>query len=234
MGLRRLLDVRGLWARRWVRRLVALGATGALVAAVAVVASAVWVRAEARGHLFGEGAVPAAPVALVLGTEVDPDGKPSTFLVGRLEVARRLLVAGKVRVILVSGDHLHWSYDEPDTMMQWLVDHGVPQQRIVLDYAGFDTYDSCARAKRIFGVTQATVVTQTFHLARAVTLCRRLGIDANGVGDDSVASSDRFQWFASSVREYPAAVKAVADLVSGRDPTLGKQETGVTKALQAG
>lgn len=225
--------IRRLWAQRWVRRVLAVGVAGALVAAVTVAGSTIWVRAEAAGHLYGESAVPAAPVALVLGTEVDTDGKPSTFLVGRLEVARRLLAAGKVRVILVSGDHMHWSYDEPDTMMQWLVDHGVPQQKIVLDYAGFDTYDSCARAKRIFGVTQATVVTQSFHVARAVTLCRELGIDANGVGDDSVAAADRFTWFASSVREYPAAVKAVADLLSHRDPTLGKQETGVATALRA-
>jgi vancomycin permeability regulator SanA len=222
-----LIHVLAFLKRRWLR----LALLACAVAVSTVAASAIWVRVEAIGHLFGEKAVPAAPVALVLGTEVDTDGKPSTFLAARLEIARQLFADGKVKVILVSGDHLHWAYDEPDTMMGWLVDHGVPQTKIVLDYAGFDTYDSCVRAKRIFGVTRAIVVTQSFHLPRAVTLCRQVGVDADGVGDDSVKKSDRFQWFVSSAREYPAAVKAVADLVSGRDPTLGKQEIGVQKAL---
>ena len=129
--------------------------------------------------------MPDAPVALVLGTKVDTDGNPSPFLAARLEIARRLFDAGKVRAILVSGDNMNADYNEPAAMLGWLVDRGVPARKVVLDHAGFDTYDSCARAERIFGVRRATVVTQSFHLPRAVALCRGLGIDASGVGDDS-------------------------------------------------
>jgi vancomycin permeability regulator SanA len=143
-------------------------------------------------------------------------------------------VAGKVRVLRVSGDNMHFGYDEPSSMRAWLVEHGVPDRKIVRDYAGFDTYDSCARAKKIFGVNQVTIVTQAFHVPRAVALCRRLGLDANGVGDESVKQFTT-PWLISSTREYGACVKAVVDVVSGRDPVfLGPHETGVEDALRAG
>jgi vancomycin permeability regulator SanA len=209
-----------------------VAALGSLVACLVTAASVMWVRSGADGHIFAEQAVPAAPVALVLGAQVDPDGSPSPFLAARLELARRLFVSGKVRVLLVSGDHMNWDYDEPDAMRSWLIDHGVPDQKIVLDYAGFDTYDSCARAVRIFGVRRAIVVTQTYHLPRAVMLCRRLGLDADGVGDDTVK---RFTipWLISATREGGACVKAVFDVMSGRDPVhLGRHETGVENALR--
>ncbi|MFC0506532.1 SanA/YdcF family protein [Micromonospora costi] len=137
-----------------------------------------------------------------------------------------------MRAILVSGDNRSADYDEPGAMRRWLVDRGVPERRVVRDDAGLDTYDSCARAKRIFGVDRATVVTQSFHLPRAVSLCRRLGIDANGVGDET---AERYagRWWVSSTREYGACVKATLDLLSGRDPAhLGDRETGVDDALR--
>ena len=144
-------------------------------------------RGAAHGHVYSAAAVPAAPVALVLGAQVYPDGNPSPFLAARLEIARQLLAAGKVRAILVSGDHMDWGYNEPGAMFQWLVDRGVPSRRIVLDHAGFDTYDSCARAREVFGVDQAIVVTQSYHIDRAVALCRRLGVEATGAAGTAAA-----------------------------------------------
>jgi vancomycin permeability regulator SanA len=218
--------------RRWLVRIALVAVIGAVAATTTVVGSVMWVRSSADGHIFTEATVPEAPVALVLGAQVHADGNPSAFLAARLDIARRLLETGKVRAILVSGDHMHWEYDEPGAMLKWLVDRGVPGGKVVLDYAGFDTYDSCARADRIFGVKQAIVVTQTYHLPRAVTVCRRLGIDATGVGDDSVKIY-RDPWRASSTREHGACVKAVYDVVSGRDPVhLGRHETGVEDALR--
>jgi vancomycin permeability regulator SanA len=220
-------------SRTW-RRAALVGVLGTLVAVLTTADSVIWVRSGARGHIFTEQAVPAAPVALVLGAQVDPDGTPSPFLAARLDLARRLLAAGKVRVLLVSGDHMNWDYDEPDAMRTWLLDHGVPDGKIVRDYAGFDTYDSCARAVRIFGVHRAIVVTQTYHLPRAVMLCRRLGMDADGVGDETVRQF-RTPWLISSTREYGACVKAVFDALSGRDPVhLGRHEPGVDDALRDG
>ncbi|MEV4823440.1 ElyC/SanA/YdcF family protein [Micromonospora sp. NPDC049274] len=218
--------------RRFVRRTSLALVAGAVLLAGGTVASVAWVRNAAEGHLYGEADVPDAPVALVLGTQVDPDGTPSPFLAARLEVARRLFERGKVAAILVSGDNMNADYNEPAAMLRWLVDRGVPARKVVLDYAGFDTYDSCARAERIFGVTRATVVTQSFHLPRAVALCRRLGIDANGVGDETAKRYAR-TWRVSAARENGACLKAALDVLSGRDPVhLGRRETAVDDALR--
>jgi vancomycin permeability regulator SanA len=217
---------------RWLRRAVVAAVVGAVLLTGATVASVSWIRGAADGHLYAEADVPEAPVALVLGTKVHPDGTPSPFLTARLEIARRLLAAGRVRAILLSGDNMNPGYDEPTAMRRWLLDQGVPAEQVVLDYAGFDTYDSCARAKRIFGVERATVVTQAFHLPRAVAVCRRLGIDAAGVGDETARRYER-TWQVSSTREYGACVKAAVDVLSGRDPAhLGPRETGVQDVLR--
>ncbi len=217
----------------WLRRGVVAGALCVAAVVLAMASGDLWVRAEARGHVYTEAAVPAAPVALVLGAQVYPDGNPSPFLAARLEIARQLLADGKVRAILVSGDHMDWGYNEPGAMFQWLVDRGVPSRRIVLDHAGFDTYDSCARAREVFGVGKAIVVTQSYHIDRAVALCRRLGVDATGVGDDTVRIY-REPWQHSAARERGAVVKALVDVVSGRDPVfLGPLEPGVAAALRS-
>ncbi|GLY23193.1 ElyC/SanA/YdcF family protein [Micromonospora sp. NBRC 101691] len=219
---------------RWLRWAVLVAVVGAALLTAGTVASVTWVRGGADGRIFTAEDVPEAPVALVLGTKVYPDGTPSPFLAGRLEIARTLLNSGKVGAILVSGDNMNHDYNEPEAMRRWLTDRGVPADKVVLDHAGFDTYDSCARAKRIFGVDRATVVTQTFHLPRAVTVCRHLGVDANGVGDETARAYDR-TWRISSSREHLAAVKAALDVLSGRDPAhLGRRETGVDDALLAG
>jgi vancomycin permeability regulator SanA len=220
--------------RRWLRRTLLVTWACAVLGLLVTAGSVSWVRLASRGHIFSVETVPAAPVALVLGAQVYDGGVPSPFLAGRLEVARRLLAAGKVRAILVSGDHMRWEYNEPGAMLQWLLDRGVPTEKVVLDHAGFDTYDSCARANKIFGVRKAIVITQTYHLPRAVVLCRRLGIDAAGVGDDSVRAY-RWPWLISSAREHGACVKAAFDVVSSRDPVfLGRYETGVDDALRTG
>ncbi len=210
-----------------------LTAAAILATAGTITAAETWVQAASSDHIFTEETVPSAPVALVLGAQVDPSGSPSAFLASRLEIARRLFVAGKVHAILVSGDHMDWGYDEPGAMRRWLTEQGVPAEKVVLDHAGFDTYDSCARANRIFGVDKAIVVTQSYHLPRAVALCRRLGVDATGVGDDT-SRQFRRPWFNSATREHGACLKAVVDVVSGRDPVfLGPQEPGVRDALRA-
>jgi vancomycin permeability regulator SanA len=226
------------WVRRvrwraWLVRLARLSIAGALAVIALAGASVAWMRSGTGGYIYGEGDVPQAPVALVLGAQVYANGVPSPFLEARLAIAQRLLETGKVRAILVSGDHRAWRYDEPGAMLRWLSDHGVPRTKIAMDHAGFDTYDSCVRAVKVFGVSRAIVVTQTYHLPRAVNLCRRVGLDTYGVGDATVAQFRR-PWLISSNREHGACVKAVFDVVSGRDPVfLGKRETSVDDAVQA-
>ncbi|HYN96005.1 MAG TPA: ElyC/SanA/YdcF family protein [Pilimelia sp.] len=226
-----MIDVPGGRRRRWPRPLLRVAVVAAVIGALTVAGSVAWLRLGARGHLYDPATAPAKPVALVLGAQVYPDGDPSPFLAARLAVAKDLYDRGTVRAVLVSGDHGKWAYDEPGAMARWLIDRGVPAGKVVRDHAGFDTYDSCQRARRVFGVRAAIVVTQTFHLARAVTLCRRAGVDAAGVGDDSVRRYAQ-PWRRGVVREYGAAVKAAVDVLSGRDPThLGPRERAVDEAV---
>ncbi|BCJ41456.1 hypothetical protein GCM10010168_55450 [Actinoplanes ianthinogenes] len=204
-----------------------------MLAIVTVASANLWLRSSADGHVYAAADVPAAPVALVLGAQVDPPGEPSAFLAARLDIARELYQAGKVKAILVSGDHAEWSYDEPGAMQVYLIARGVPADKIVLDHAGFDTYDSCARANKIFGVSRAIVVSQSFHVPRAVAVCRSLGVEADGVGDDT-ARVYKPMWVRGEVREWGAAVKAAFDVVTRRDPVfLGPHETGVEAAIAA-
>ena len=175
----RMASTQGRWLRRGTVALVSAG----FLAGAAVLGSVGWVRATASGHTYADrdlALVPPTPVALVLGAQVYPSGTPSPFLAGRLDLAKRLYDAGLVDVLLVSGDNGAREYNEPDAMRRYLVDAGVPADKVVADYAGFDTYDSCARAQRIFGVDRLTVVTQDYHLPRAVATCRALGLDAVG------------------------------------------------------
>lgn len=220
--------------RRWVRprRLVAVCGAGVLACAVVVGGSVAAVRTTSHGHLYYSAAsAPSAPVAMVFGAEIYADGRPSPFVVGRLTIALDLYRAGKVRAVLVTGDHGRWTYDEPDTMRAWLVAHGVPRSKVVPDYAGFDTYQSCARARRIFGVRRALLVSQDFHIPRAVALCRSVGIDADGVGDTSMHQTDVYprNWS----RDQLADVKAVYDMAVRPDPQyLGRHEPGVERAVR--
>ena len=217
---------------RWLRRGLVLLVGGTLAAGTAVLGSVGWVRATAAGHTYADAdlaRVPATPVALVLGAQVYPSGRPSPFLAGRLDLAKRLYDAGLVEVLLVSGDNGAREYDEPAAMRRYLVDAGVPADRVVTDHAGFDTYDSCSRAQRIFGVERLTVVTQDYHLPRAVATCRALGLDAVGIGDTGFRGTEA--WLRGTFRDQVACVKTVVDLVTRRDPVLGVRETSVDDAL---
>jgi vancomycin permeability regulator SanA len=130
---------------------------------------------------------------------------------------------------LVSGDNMAPEYNEPDAMRDYLIKGGVPADKVIADYAGFDTYDSCVRAKRIFHVSKLIIVTQGYHLPRAVATCRALGIEASGVGDNTVRRTE--PWRRGAIRDQIACVKTVVDLVTRRDPVLGQRETSVDEAL---
>jgi vancomycin permeability regulator SanA len=213
--------------RRWRRRLAV--ATG--LVALMVGGSVLWVQASGHARTRSADDVEPTPLVLVLGAGLRPDGTPSTFLARRLDMARELFEAGKVEVILVSGDASRKDYDEPTAMHDWLVAHGVPAQRVVRDYAGLDTHDSCFRARNVFGVDRAIVVTQDYHLRRALFSCAAAGLDAVGVGV-SAASVEPAKAVWYRVREMPASAKAAWDGLTRRDPKfLGDQETGVQDAL---
>ncbi len=194
------------------RLLVSVGTAAGLTGAAATVSASVrYVRSFADGHLFSVVDVPWAPVGLVLGARVYPDGSPSSFLRGRLDLARILLASGKIEKILVSGDQAAKEFDETAAMHRYLSECGVADHKIILDPHGHDTYASCVRARDVYDVTRLTVITQTYHLPRAVGTARALGLDAAGVGDRSV-SFRRRAWAHGVIRDQLACVKTVADL----------------------
>lgn len=195
--------------RPWPRLIVvALAAAGVLTLLVA--AANAYLQLSTDGKATAEVAeVPRTEVAIVPGAGVNPDGTMSTMLADRVEQAVRLWRAGKVEKILVSGDHGSWAYDEPDTMRKALVRAGVPPRDVFEDHAGFDTWATMVRARNIFGVRRAVVVTQGFHMARALFLADEAGIDATGLTAD--LHSYGFQGAKSDVREVLSRVKAIAE-----------------------
>jgi len=168
--------------------------------------------------------VPAHDVAVVLGARVYPGGHPSGMLADRLRTGADLYHGGKVRVLLMTGDNSTVDYNEPDAMKRYAIGLGVPGEAVVVDYAGRRTYDSCYRARHIFQLRRAIVVTQRFHLDRALVLCNALGLDAVGVAADYQRPSgyDRASITYSSFREVPAALAALMDLLRLPPPILGE------------
>ncbi|MBC7228435.1 MAG: YdcF family protein [Thermoflexales bacterium] len=163
--------------------------------------------------------VPERPVALVFGAGYWPDGTPSDIMRDRVAAAVELYRAGRVRKILLSGDNRFVHYNEPEKMREVALALGMPEEDIVLDYAGRRTYDTCYRAKAIFGLTEVVVVTQRYHLPRALYTCRTLGLDAVGyVADRQSYVHIRRYW----AREVPALWLAWWDLrVRHPKPVLG-------------
>lgn len=153
--------------------------------------------------------VPEHPVAIVFGAGYWPSGRLSDALRDRMDTAIELYQAGHVNKLLLTGDNQFADYNEPAVMAEYALRQGVPGDDIVLDYAGRRTYDSCYRARAIFGVSQAVLVTQAFHLPRALYTCDILGIEADG------AVADRHQYTYSSwyrFRELLALSRAWLDL----------------------
>ncbi|UIR17959.1 YdcF family protein [Streptomyces spinosirectus] len=189
---------------------------------------ATWMYLVTGDRLRTTADVPRSDVAVVFGAGLW-DGEPSPYLAHRLDAAARLYRAGRVKVVLVTGDNSRKDYDEPDAMRTYLTRHGVPGEQIVSDYAGFDTWDSCVRAKKIFGVDRAVLISQGFHIRRAVALCQAAGVRSYGIG---VQDKHDITWYYGGTREVLAAGKAALDAVFHPDPRfLGPKETGVSKAL---
>jgi SanA protein len=173
---------------------------------------------------YTEQDVPQKPVVIVFGAGLTRSGGPSAILRDRVRAAADLYFAGKVEKLLMSGDNSTEFYNEPAAMRDYALGLGIPDEAIVLDYAGRRTYDTCYRARDIFGVEQAILVTQDFHLPRALYLCNAMGIDAVGV------EADNFNYRRSSLvfwnlRELAATVTALIDVHITRPvPVLGDPE----------
>jgi SanA protein len=207
-----------------MKKLVALGVVCGLLA-VAVPNLIVWL--GGRTPVTTDVAqVPHAQAALVLGAQVYRDGRPSIMLRDRVNAAAELYRAGRVDKLLLSGDHSRVDYDEVGTMRRLLLDQGIPARDIFTDHAGFDTWDSAQRARRVFDVSSAVVVTQRFHMARALYDARRAGLKATGYAADRRSYGRVMRKL--QVREAAARVKTLADDVTGADPHFHGADNPIT------
>ena len=208
--------------RRWLGVLILGGfLTGALG-----LGWTVWtLKGRYRDLIYGHGdggSIPTKPVAIVFGAGYWPNGVLSTILLERLDAAVELYHEGRVRKLLFSGDNSRVDYNEPAKMLEYALNQGVPRDDIVLDYAGRRTYDTCYRAGAIFGISDAVLVTQHYHLPRALTTCESLGLHTVGY------AANRYQHRGTylilyRLREVPALWRAWWDLyVTRPTPILGE------------
>lgn len=171
---------------------------------------------------FSTQSAPATPAAIVFGAGLWRDGTPTTVLRDRITAAAELYFSGKVQKILMSGDNRYLDYNEPGAMREYALSLGVPDDAIVLDYAGRRTYDTCYRAHAIFGLDKVILVTQSFHMPRALYTCNALGLQVIGVTSDRHAYSPRslVYW---SLRELPATLTALLEVhIIHPEPVLGE------------
>ena len=158
---------------------------------------------------------------LVLGAGVRSDGSPSNMLQDRLLTALELYKSGKCETILVSGDHGSVDYDEVNVMKNFLIERGVPSERVFMDHAGFSTYDSLCRAKKVFGAEKLIVVTQKYHAYRSLMIGRHLGIDCIAFSapilSSDMARYSKQSWY--SFRESFARCKDLIYCILKPEPT---------------
>ncbi|MGE5223197.1 MAG: vancomycin high temperature exclusion protein [Omnitrophica WOR_2 bacterium] len=194
------------------------------LALLAVTSLRIFTSIYASSRLFRVGDAPRKRVAVVFGAGLWRDGTPTPVLKDRVETAADLYFSGKVEKLLMSGDNRVTSYNEPKAMQAYALQLGVPAEAIVQDYAGRRTYDTCYRAREIFGVDDVILITQRFHLPRALFTCNLLGIKAVGVPADRRYYTRRssIYW---NMREIPATVSAFWELLFSHPvPVLGVPE----------
>ncbi len=211
--------------RKFFKRLIiTLFLLGAICAAI-IVAFDAWLHAAYANRIYAS--IDDLPredppqVAIVFGAGLTRSGEPTPALYDRVATAVDLYQRGLVSKLLLTGDNRFVNYNEPEAMRRTAVKLGVPDEDLVLDYAGRRTYDSCYRARDIFGVKRAILVTQAFHLDRALYLCDSFGIDSIGVAADRRSYTQTSQtWW--SIREAAATVAAWLDVnVTRPAPVLG-------------
>jgi len=211
-----------------IKLLLILGISGIVLLTIARLITAI----HSWGRVYSPEDVPQEQVAIVFGAGLWQDGSPTPVLRDRIQAAADLYFQNKVEKLLMSGDNRFADYDEPTAMKNYALKLGVPENAIVLDYAGRRTYDTCYRAKKIFGVKSAILITQEFHLSRALYLCDTLGVESIGVKADQRVYLKRLRFFWNT-RESLATLTAFIDLyITHPLPVLGEYEPIFSDTLE--
>jgi SanA protein len=218
--------------RKWIK-IFSYGLLLAVVLAVLLLGLPRLLTASfANDRLFTVDSVPQESVAIVFGAGLQRNGMPTAVLRDRIETAVQLYQTNKVDKLLMSGDNRFVDYNEPGAMQDYAIGLGVPAEDIVLDFAGRRTYDTCYRARHIFGVKGAILVSQGYHLPRALFTCNQLGVQSSGVPADQRRYLRRSYAF-WNIREVPATSVALWEVwVSRPLPVLGQPEPIFTEIPQ--
>ncbi len=199
---------------------------GFLALALFVVLIFVLIKMQSEPYIktvANEKELPTSQTAIVLGAGLLISGGLSPIFKDRIDIAISLYKEGKVKRILVTGDDGTPTHNEVNPARDYLLTQGIPDKNIFLDHAGFDTYSSMYRAREIFLVDSAIIVTQSFHLPRSIFIAQRLGIKAYGIPADQHAYS-----FKNNIREVFADVRAVFDVMYSRKPKYLGGEIPIT------
>jgi SanA protein len=200
----------------FLRRLLVLALGLAVLGVLALGIYKFWVNSQTASLVYehDDAALPQRHVALVLGAGLNRAGGPSAMLRDRVATAVDLYNAGKVSKLLMSGDNSTIDYNEVQVMRQTAFDMGVPFEDIVPDYAGFNTWDSCYRAREVFSLEEVTIVTQAFHLPRAIHTCNHLSVKAIGV----VADRQPYNTANNELREWAALAGTALRIIINDQP----------------
>lgn len=183
---RKMRRIRAITKKRIVKKIRALLICCFFMAAAGVLclfAGDRYVKRVSKEQILGYedlAGLPQMDCILVLGCGLRPDGEPTQMLKDHLDAGIALYQTGVAPKLLMSGDHGRIQYDEVNRMKQYAIEKGVPSQDIFMDHAGFSTYESMYRAREVFRVKQAVVVTQEYHLYRAIYDGQRLGLEVWG------------------------------------------------------
>jgi SanA protein len=178
----------------------------------------------ANPKIYDMESLPPKKIAIIFGAGITKDGRPTAVLKDRVMAGVELYQAGKIQYFLMSGDNRFENYNEPLAMKLYAMELGIPEEIIFMDFAGRRTYDTCYRAKFIFGINEAVLITQRFHLPRAIFLAQSFDMDVVGYPSDirTYRKSTKLFWH---IREMPAVFTAFVDVYLRKPlPVLGEFE----------
>ena len=196
---------------RFTRKMILIGFLLGVFGVFFAVWSRWYISKKAAPKIYSKiSKIPYNDVGLLLGTVKNLyNGTPNPYFKNRIGTAAELYHAGKVKHLLLSGDNSRKGYNEPEDMKNALMELGVPDTAMTLDFAGFRTFDSMIRGKEVFQLEKFTVISQKFHNQRALFICNHLGIDAVAINVKEVI---RYRSYKVELREYAARAKAILDL----------------------
>ena len=205
-------------SHKWLRRSLIWVVSAIILCVLIIVICNIIVISTVDGKIYSNiQEIPYRKVGLLLGTSPKlANGNSNVYYENRINAAVELYTAHKISYFLISGDNHRLNYNEPEDMRQSLIESGVPDSVIFLDYAGFRTYDSMIRAKKVFGQDSVTVISQQWHNERAVYIASHIDLDAIAFNASDV--SVRKAYIRNHIREYVAKVKAIFDVIFGTNP----------------